>query len=271
MALGARRDRQASVAVAAGTKVAGVARAHVIRATRAARVDTRRSTAEPVHSMRVMPEERAAAAFDTDARHASVSGIHANDRTGCGKMLAPCRSRAGPASRGYAVPESLGGRSAVRQSQQPDRNAGRARDAVRHARDQWVPKTRRRSSSALICIGARSRLTASALTRRLTGIEARSWRATKQFTLATDMAQVYFCRPRRAPWQRGSTRTDERPAQAVPCRSGPIEHLEQSDGAPTSTPWRRSIEPTRRVIGSCRTSQNARLHCAAGQCVASTG
>ena len=76
--LGAHRDRQASAAVVAGTN-RRMAQAYLSARREPARV-TRDHLPQPVHSIAWCLEEGAAAAFETHARHASVSASHAEDR-----------------------------------------------------------------------------------------------------------------------------------------------------------------------------------------------
>jgi DNA-binding CsgD family transcriptional regulator len=112
--LGAHRDRQASAAVVAGTN-RRMAQAYLSARREPARV-TRDHLPQPLHSIAWCLEEGAAAAFETDARHASVSASHAEDRHPRADRWRRVDQRVTCVRRGPRGARSLGGRPAVRQS-----------------------------------------------------------------------------------------------------------------------------------------------------------
>ena len=144
-ALAQHRDRQASAAVVARTN-RRVAQAYLSARREPSRV-TRDHLPQPLHPGAWRPEEGAAAAPEAHARHASVSASHAEDRHPRADRRRRVDQRTPCVRRGSRGAWSLGRRSAVRRSQQPDRHAGRAPNALRHARQGGGPRTRRRSST----------------------------------------------------------------------------------------------------------------------------
>ena len=111
--LGAHRDRQASAAVVAGTN-RRMAQAYLSARREPARV-TRDHLPQPLHSSAWRLEEGAAAAFETHARHASVSASHAEDRHPRADRRRRVDQRATCVRRGSRGAWSLGRRPAVRQ------------------------------------------------------------------------------------------------------------------------------------------------------------
>ena len=143
--VGTHRDRQASNAVVARAN-RRLAQAYLSARREPSRV-TRDHLPQPLHPGAWRPEEGAAPALEAHARHASVSASHAEDRHPRADRRCRVDQRTACVRRGSRGAWSLGRRSDVRRSQQPDRNAGRAADAVRRCSSRWRAKTRRRSST----------------------------------------------------------------------------------------------------------------------------